>query len=64
MPSRPLRDLPPALTAEAMRAADAYTIDTYGIPSFTLMESAGRAATDALLDRYAPLGGPVAVLCG
>ena len=47
-----------------MRAADAYTIDTYGIPSFTLMESAGRAATDALLDRYAPLGGPVAVLCG
>ena len=66
MPDRSVRDLPPLLTAEAMRAADGFTIDTYGIPGFTLMESAGRGAANVLLDRYGPFddAAPVLVLCG
>lgn len=36
--------LAPLLTAAAMRGADEATIGDLGIPSFTLMESAGRAA--------------------
>ncbi|MEM1127923.1 MAG: NAD(P)H-hydrate dehydratase [Bacteroidota bacterium] len=34
----------PLLTAAAMRAADQYTMDTLGLPGFTLMEAAGHAA--------------------
>jgi len=56
---------PPALTAEAMREADRYTIEEYGIPSFTLMESAGRGCAEAIQSTYGPLGGTtVVVLCG
>ncbi len=56
---------PPALTADAMRAADRYTIDDYGLPSFTLMESAGRGCAEAIQAAYGPLdGAAVVVLCG
>lgn len=65
MPADPLRDAPPLLTADAMRRADAYTIETFGVPSFTLMESAGRAATETLAQAYGPVAGrTVAVYCG
>ena len=53
------------LTAEAMRAADRFTIEEYGLPSFTLMESAGRAAADAIAVTFGPLEDKtVAVFCG
>jgi len=55
----------PALTADAMREADRYTIEEYGIPSFTLMEVAGRGCAEALQSAYGPLGNSaVMVLCG
>ncbi len=38
----------PALTPEAMRQADRRTIQEFGIPEFTLMETAGRAAVAAM----------------
>jgi NAD(P)H-hydrate epimerase len=53
-----------------MSAADRYTMETFGIPGFTLMESAGRAAAARirrLLEEDARMGqthGPVVVLCG
>jgi NAD(P)H-hydrate epimerase len=48
-----------------MRAADRYTIDAYGIPSFTLMESAGRGCADRIRAAYGSLdGAAVVVLCG
>jgi len=60
-----LRLTPPLLTAEAMRAADRYTMETYGIPNFALMESAGRAAADVLMEAYGPAGeAALLVLCG
>jgi len=56
---------PPALTAEAMRDADQYTIEEYGIPSFTLMEVAGRGCAEHIRSSYGPLDGEVVmVLCG
>jgi NAD(P)H-hydrate epimerase len=56
---------PPALTADAMRAADRYTIDEFGLPSRTLMEGAGRGCTDRIRDAYGPLDGArVTILCG
>jgi NAD(P)H-hydrate epimerase len=56
---------PPLLTAEAMRAADRYTIEDFGLPGFTLMEAAGRGCADAIRDAYGPLDGEaVVVLCG
>lgn len=56
---------PPALTASAMQEADRYTIDEYGIPSFTLMETAGRGTAESIQAAYGPLGGDaVVVLCG
>jgi len=59
------RPAPPALTADAMRAADQFTIEEYGIPSFTLMESAGRGCADAIQSAYGPMdGASVVVLCG
>jgi len=66
MAPAPIQELcPPALTAEAMRAADRYTIDEYGIPSFTLMEVAGRGCAEHIRDAYGPLDGEaVVVLCG
>lgn len=56
---------PPLLTADAMREADRYTIEEYGLPSFTLMESAGRGCAEHIQDAYGPLDGEVVVvLCG
>ncbi len=56
---------PPALTADAMREADRYTIEEYGLPSFTLMEAAGRRCAEHIRDAYGPLEGEaVVVLCG
>ena len=53
------------LTADAMREADRYTIEDYGLPGFTLMESAARAASDAIAERYGPvLDLAVTCLCG
>ena len=40
--SSPNEQCPPALTADAMREADRYTIEEYGLSSITLMEVAGR----------------------
>jgi NAD(P)H-hydrate epimerase len=50
----------PLLTAEAMSEADRFAIEEYGIPSFTLMETAGRRVAGATLRRY---GSDNAVLC-
>ena len=41
----------PILSAAAMRTADNKTIEELGIPAFTLMESAGRAAVAELFNR-------------
>ncbi len=55
----------PALSAAAMREADRFTIEELGIPGFTLMESAGRAAVGFMLERYGVLAGrSVACICG
>ncbi|WP_118840082.1 NAD(P)H-hydrate dehydratase [Salinibacter ruber] len=56
---------PPVLTAGAMQAADRYTIEEYGLPSFTLMETAGRGCAARIQDAYGPLEDEaVVVLCG
>jgi NAD(P)H-hydrate epimerase len=48
-----------------MQAADRYTIEEYGIPSITLMETAGRGCADRIQAAYGPLEGEaVVVLCG
>ena len=53
------------LTAEQMREADRRTINELGIPGVVLMESAGRAVVNEILQRYSHLApGPVLVLCG
>ncbi|HHP7239894.1 NAD(P)H-hydrate dehydratase [Longibacter sp.] len=53
------------LTAEAMREADRITIQDFGLPGFTLMETAGRNATSSILDRFGPADTMRAViLCG
>lgn len=55
----------PVLSAAAMRDADAYAIESVGLPGFTLMESAGRAAVDSLVRRWSPIrGGRIVILCG
>jgi NAD(P)H-hydrate epimerase len=66
MPIDPLdTPAPPLLTANAMQAADRYTIEDYGIPSFTLMESAGRGCAESIQEEYGPLQDEaVVVLCG
>lgn len=66
MPNVPTnKPAPPALTADAMRAADEFTIEDYGIPSFTLMESAGRGCAEAIQSAYGPMDdATVVVLCG
>ena len=53
----------PLVDAEAMRALDRHTIETLGVPAELLMESAGRAVVDAVLEQRAP-GGEVLVVCG
>ena len=56
---------PPALTAEAMRAADRYTMEDFGVPSRTLMEVAGRGCAERIREAYGPLDGDtVTILCG
>jgi len=56
---------PPLLTADAMQAADRYTIEEYGLPGFTLMESAGRGCAESIRTEYGPLEDEaVVVLCG
>ncbi len=40
------------VTAEQMREMDRLTIQTYGVSSLTLMERAGEAVTQAILERY------------
>ena len=50
-----------------MRSADQFTIDDIGIPAFTLMESAGRAAASCILAHLQSVGRAcdfVGVLCG
>ncbi len=55
----------PLLTADAMRAADAHTIDTLGIPGRVLMETAGQRAAHIIVEGYGPVAGqPVAIACG
>lgn len=57
--------LEPVLTASAMREADRYTIETFGIPGFTLMETAGRGAAAVIEAYFGPLAGKtVACYCG
>lgn len=56
---------PRALTADAMREADRYTIEDYGLPSFTLMEAAGRGSAERIQAAYGPLEDEtIVVLCG
>ena len=45
----------PVLSADAMREADRFTIEEYGLPGFTLMETAGRGAADHIEATYGPL---------
>ena len=47
--------LEPVLTAAAMREADRFTIEDFGVPAFTLMETAGRKAASVITRRYGPL---------
>ncbi len=63
-PSLPL-SLRPVLTAEAMREADRFSIEEYGISGFTLMETAARGASDAIERVFGPMAGKTVVcFCG
>ncbi len=53
----------PLVTAAEMRALDRHTIDTLGVPGALLMESAGRAVAEAVLELLPP-GGEVVAVCG
>ncbi len=53
----------PLVGSEAMRALDRHTIETLGVPGELLMESAGRAVVDVVLEQRPP-GGEVLVVCG
>ncbi|MEZ4700647.1 MAG: NAD(P)H-hydrate dehydratase [Rhodothermales bacterium] len=55
----------PILTSAAMRSADRETIETFGIPGFTLMETAGREAAREIEARWGAMPGRrVLCLCG
>ena len=55
----------PVLSAEAMREADRLTIEEYGIPGFTLMETAGRAAAESIENTWGAAAElKVACFCG
>ena len=54
----------PLLSADAMRAVDAATMDDWGVPGRVLMETAGRAAAREIADRYSLAGRRVTVLAG
>ncbi len=63
MPTRSPADV--LLTASAMREADRITIDEFGLPGFTLMETAGRGSTEAVLDAFGPPESMrVVIFCG
>lgn len=47
-----------------MRRADEETIQRIGIPEMVLMENAGAALANLVLEKLAPLSGRAAVLCG
>ncbi len=56
-----------ARSREDVRELDRRAIEEWGIPAFALMESAGRACADAVLDllpRDGSRAAPVQVLCG
>ena len=53
------------LTAEQMRRLDSAAINTWGVPSLTLMENAGRRSVEVMLARYGePEGRTVAIFAG
>lgn len=53
------------LSTEAMRTADRRTIEDFGVPGFTLMETAGRGAAAEIERAYGPQAGrDVLVLAG
>ena len=55
----------PIATASQVRALDAYTIQTLGVPALALMETAGRAVVDVAQARLAArLNAGVWVVCG
>ena len=65
MPILPFPTMRPALTAEAMREADRAAIEDYGIPGFTLMETAGRGAVNQIEQSFGTMAGRTVVcLCG
>jgi len=51
------------VTAAEMREIDRLTTEKYGIPSLTLMENAGSAVADFVLQRY-PQAQCIGVICG
>jgi hydroxyethylthiazole kinase-like uncharacterized protein yjeF len=54
-----------ALTAQQMRDIDRLTSDPFGIPSLQLMENAGEAITESIVQRYPDLKNQcVTMLCG
>lgn len=59
-----MTDLLPILDADGMRAADRATIDEWNVPGRVLMETAGRAAADAIAERWPVEGARVVVLAG
>ena len=55
----------PVFSTEAMRRADRATIEDFGLPGYTLMESASRAAAAAIRERFSlSPGDSVLVLAG
>ena len=64
MTSSPFPSHRPVLTAEAMREADRFSIEEYGIPGFTLMETAARAATDQIEQVFGLTAGKTVVCFG
>src|SRR5690349_911055 len=50
-------------TADEMRAIDRRTCDQFGIPSLNLMEAAGTACAEVVLQQF-PNAKRVAVICG
>ncbi|ABF42283.1 protein of unknown function UPF0031 [Candidatus Koribacter versatilis Ellin345] len=51
------------VTAQEMRDIDRITTERYGVPSLTLMENAGRAAAEMVVENY-PEARSIAVVCG
>lgn len=51
------------VTAAEMREIDRITSERFGVPSLTLMENAGTAVTEFVLERY-PQARRIGVICG